>query len=99
MMFTSNEIRLLRDSRQMKQEDVARKMGIKKQRYSQLENHKELNPERTSEILKVLLAVSLILFFSNLTWLFPSMTSHMQRQVVALSEGSIAVRTLIRTYT
>ena len=27
------------------------------------------------------------------------MTSHMERQVVALSEGSIAVRTLIRTYT
>lgn len=52
--LTSTQLRLLRHSRQMKQEQVARKMGIKKQRYSQLENHKELNPERLTEILKVL---------------------------------------------
>lgn len=53
-MFTSKELRLLRTSRQIKQEDAARKMGIKKQRYSQLENHKKLTPEREAEILKVL---------------------------------------------
>jgi transcriptional regulator with XRE-family HTH domain len=38
----------------MKQRDVARKMGISKQRYSQLENHKNLNEKRTQEILNAL---------------------------------------------
>jgi transcriptional regulator with XRE-family HTH domain len=38
----------------MKQEEVARKMGIKKQRYSQLENHPNLRKEREEQILTVL---------------------------------------------
>jgi transcriptional regulator with XRE-family HTH domain len=54
MKLTSTEIRLLRTSRQMKQQEVADKMGIKKQRYSQLENHKDLSPDRAIQILKVL---------------------------------------------
>ena len=53
-VLSSNEIRLLRHSRQVKQEDVARKMGITKQRYSELENHKDLRTERVSEILAML---------------------------------------------
>lgn len=52
--FTSEQIRLLRLSRQMKQEQVARKLGITKQRYSELENHPRLQPNRIEEILKVL---------------------------------------------
>jgi transcriptional regulator with XRE-family HTH domain len=38
----------------MKQEQVARKLGITKQRYSELENHPRLQPNRIEEILKVL---------------------------------------------
>ncbi len=53
-MFSCNEIRLLRYSRQMKQEVISKKMGISKQRYSVLENHKKLSQLRISEILKVL---------------------------------------------
>lgn len=53
-MFTPDEIRLLRSSRQMKQSDIANKMGIKKQRYSQLENNKKLPDIRVMEIIKVL---------------------------------------------
>ncbi len=52
--FTSEQIRLLRLSREMKQEQVARKLGITKQRYSELENHPRLQPNRIAEILKVL---------------------------------------------
>lgn len=54
MKLTSNQIRLLRGSRQMKQQQIADKMGIKKQRYSQLENHKDLSPDRAIQILKIL---------------------------------------------
>lgn len=52
--FTNEQIRLLRLSRQMKQERVARKLGITKQRYSELENHPRLQANRIEEILKVL---------------------------------------------
>lgn len=52
--FSTLQIRLLRQSRQMKQEEVACKMNITKQRYSELENHKSLRPERVEEILKIL---------------------------------------------
>jgi transcriptional regulator with XRE-family HTH domain len=52
--FSSTQLRLLRFSRQMKQEYIAFKMGISKQRYSELENHKNLRPERVVEILKIL---------------------------------------------
>jgi transcriptional regulator with XRE-family HTH domain len=53
-MFSSYEIRLLRMSRQMKQEAIAQKMCITKQRYSELENHQNLRAERVAEILKAL---------------------------------------------
>ena len=53
-MFTSDEIRQLRLSRQIKQEFIAKKMNITKQRYSNLENHKNLREERVSEILAIL---------------------------------------------
>jgi transcriptional regulator with XRE-family HTH domain len=52
--FTSEQIRILRLSRHMKQEQVARKMKISKQRYSELENHPRLRPIRVAEILKAL---------------------------------------------
>ena len=53
-LFSGNEIRLLRQSRQMKQEEIASKMQITKQRYSQLENHKSLSIERVIQILATL---------------------------------------------
>ena len=53
-MFTTRDIRLLRVTRQMKQETIAKKMNISKQRYSKLENHGNLRPERVEEILMVL---------------------------------------------
>jgi len=54
MIFTSTQIRLLRMSRQLKQEFVGAKMGITKQRYSELENNSNLKEGRLQEILKVL---------------------------------------------
>jgi len=53
-MITPQHIRLLRASRQMKQETIAKKMAITKQRYSELENHPHLRPERINEILEIL---------------------------------------------
>jgi transcriptional regulator with XRE-family HTH domain len=53
-MFTARDIRLLRITRQMKQETIAKKMNITKQRYSKLENHGHLRPERVEEILMIL---------------------------------------------
>ncbi|OQY93582.1 MAG: hypothetical protein B6D37_10835 [Sphingobacteriales bacterium UTBCD1] len=53
-MFTPHEIRLLRASRQMKQSEVAQKLEITKQRYSELENCNHLRKERLDEILKAL---------------------------------------------
>ena len=54
MKFTCLEIRLLRASRQIKQHFMAAKMGITKQRYSELENNPNLKEDRSNEILKVL---------------------------------------------
>ena len=54
MKFTSSEIRLLRTSREIKQEVIALKMGITKQRYSELENSSNLKDERLLEILEIL---------------------------------------------
>jgi transcriptional regulator with XRE-family HTH domain len=54
MNFTSTEIRLLRASRQMKQQTIATRMGITKQRYSGLENNPNLKNERLNEILEIL---------------------------------------------
>ena len=53
-MLKPDEIRLLRHSREMKQLEVAQKMGITKQRYSELENHNNLQLQRLDEILKAL---------------------------------------------
>lgn len=54
MKFTCEEIRLLRLSRQIKQQIIALKMGITKQRYSDLENNPKLRDERLEEILSIL---------------------------------------------
>lgn len=53
-MFTCNEIRLLRTSRQMKQAQMAKKMGISVQRYSQIETGNSIPDERQKKILSVL---------------------------------------------
>jgi transcriptional regulator with XRE-family HTH domain len=53
-MFTPNDIRLLRMTRQIKQETIAKKMNITKQRYSELENNGNLRLERITEILTIL---------------------------------------------
>lgn len=53
--LTATQIRLLRLSRGMGQKDVADKMKITVQRYSQLENHKKgLLPATQEKILKAL---------------------------------------------
>ena len=54
MIFSCAELRLLRLSRQMKQEFIAKKMGITKQRYSELESNPNLKEERLDQILEVL---------------------------------------------
>jgi len=54
MKFTPSEIRLLRLSRQLKQQTIGLKMGITKQRYSHLENNPNLKEERIDEILRIL---------------------------------------------
>jgi transcriptional regulator with XRE-family HTH domain len=53
-MLTSQEIRLLRTSRQIKQETIAKCMNITKQRYSELEKKGNLRAERLNEILTIL---------------------------------------------
>ena len=54
MKLSSCEIRLLRLSRDLKQEVIGKFMGISKQRYSQLENNPKIRMERILEILKIL---------------------------------------------
>lgn len=53
-MFHSDEIRLLRLSRGIKQEVVAKRMRITKQRYSQLENYGNLSETRINQIITAL---------------------------------------------
>jgi transcriptional regulator with XRE-family HTH domain len=53
-MFTCDELRLLRASRRMKQPELAKKMNISTQRFSQLENNDDLTSERINEILAAL---------------------------------------------
>ena len=53
-MFTSDQLRLLRLSRNMKQEFVAAKMGVTKQYYSRLENSNAIPQQRMQEILTIL---------------------------------------------
>lgn len=52
--FTADEIWLLRQSRGMKQKEVARKMNISIQRYSELKNNNNRPDNRTIEILAAL---------------------------------------------
>jgi transcriptional regulator with XRE-family HTH domain len=52
--LTSQQIRFLRQSRSMGQKQVAIIMGIKPQRYCQLENHDDLKPPALERILKAL---------------------------------------------
>lgn len=51
--LTNEQIRLLRQSRGMGQKEVAARMeNISKQRYSELENHGDLQPATLERILK-----------------------------------------------
>ena len=52
--FTADELRLLRNSRNLKQKEVARKMNISAQRYSELKSNEERPESRTLEILAAL---------------------------------------------
>ncbi len=52
--FTSDNLRLLRHSRGLKQKQAAKKMGISTQRYSELENNDNRPETRTIEILAIL---------------------------------------------
>ena len=54
MKFTAKELRILRQSRNMQQKDVAWKMKISVKRYPSLENNEERPNERTNEILRAL---------------------------------------------
>ena len=52
--FTAAEIRVLRQSRNKQQKDIARSLRISNQRYSKSENDPKRSPQRTTEILKAL---------------------------------------------
>lgn len=53
-MFTAEKLRLLRQAKQMKQKEMARKLGISQQRYSALENNEKISEEKTKRILSAL---------------------------------------------
>lgn len=54
-IFTCDEVRVLRTSRNMKQQEVAKKMdGISVQRYSELENHGDLSETQITRMLKAI---------------------------------------------
>ncbi len=53
-LFTSDELRMLRAFRNMKQREVAKKMNISTQRYSQLVNHGDLSDEQVRRMLQAL---------------------------------------------
>lgn len=54
MKFTGEKLRLLRQARGMKQGELARKMGIKQQRISALENSPEISNEQVKKIFAAL---------------------------------------------
>lgn len=54
MKFTGEKLRLLRQARRMKQGELARKMGIKQQRISALENSDEISKEQEIKIFATL---------------------------------------------
>ena len=53
-MLTGGRLRLLRQSRQIKQQEMARIMGISQQRYSMLEKSKEISHGQSVKILALL---------------------------------------------
>lgn len=53
-MLTGEQVRLLRHARQIKQIEMARRMGISQQRYSALEKSKKINGARLDKILLIL---------------------------------------------
>ena len=53
-MFTGKKLRLLRIARQIKQKEMARKLGVTQQRYSALENSSAITEEKFKAILKIL---------------------------------------------
>ena len=53
-MLTGEQIRLLRQARQLKQKEMARRMGISQQRYSALEKSEKVNGEHAQKILSLL---------------------------------------------
>lgn len=53
-MLTGEKLRLLRQSRQVKQKEMARIMGISHQRYSMLEKSKKINDGQSVKMLAVL---------------------------------------------
>jgi len=53
-MLTGEQLRFLRQARQLKQKEMARQMGISQQRYSALENNEIINGEHVKKILVLL---------------------------------------------
>jgi transcriptional regulator with XRE-family HTH domain len=53
-MFTGDQLRKLRQIKGIKQEDLAKRLGIKQQRYSVLENSKKVSEEKQRLILQAL---------------------------------------------
>lgn len=53
-MYSGLSIKRLRVFREIKQETVAKRLGISQQAYSKLENHALISDERLAEILKAL---------------------------------------------
>ena len=53
-MFTGEKLRLLRSTKQIKQNEMARMLGISQQRYSALENSPAISEEKEKLILNVL---------------------------------------------
>lgn len=53
-MLTGEQLRLLRQARQVKQKEMARKMGISQQRYSMLEKSKRISDTHVEKLLSIL---------------------------------------------
>lgn len=53
-MLTGEQVRLLRHARQIKQNEMARRMGVSQQRYSALEKSRKINGAHLEKILSIL---------------------------------------------
>lgn len=53
-MLTGEQVRLLRHARQIKQNEMARRMGVSQQRYSALEKSRKINGTHLEKILSIL---------------------------------------------